>query len=128
MSTEKFKAMKKLFNDYVDGVELSERKGATFYFPVHLDQKMRESGLEELELSVRSYHCLRRADLYTVGQLAQAIADGFTLTKIRNCGALSRAEIMEKMFFFQLHNIKPEKRTEYIDAVIRLNMEKKGMA
>ena len=52
--------------------------------------------IEDLDLSVRSYNCLRRANIQTVKQLIQAIQDG-ELDCIRSLGRKSIAEITAKV-------------------------------
>ena len=51
--------------------------------------------IEELDLSVRSYNCLKRAGIMTVGDIAAAGRDG--LMKLRNLGKLSYDEVIDKM-------------------------------
>lgn len=51
--------------------------------------------IDELDLTVRSYNCLKKAQIETVGQLAKL---GLSeLLKIKNLGRKSLTEIMEKM-------------------------------
>lgn len=51
-----------------------------------------------LNLSVRSYNCLKRANCHTVGDILDCIGeDGQGLRKIRNLGSRSETEIMEKI-------------------------------
>ncbi len=51
--------------------------------------------IDELDLTVRSSNCLKKAGLDTVGELAKMSAD--ELMKIKNLGRKSYEEIMEKM-------------------------------
>lgn len=51
--------------------------------------------ISELELSVRSNNCLRRAKIYTIGDLAQKTRED--LMRIRNLGWRSLNEIVDKM-------------------------------
>lgn len=54
-----------------------------------------EKSVEELELSVRSFNCLKRANINTVGDLINMTLD--ELMKIRNLGKKSLDEIIEKV-------------------------------
>lgn len=54
-----------------------------------------EVKIEELDLTVRSYNCLKKAAIETVGQLAKMSAND--LMKIKNLGKKSYDEILEKM-------------------------------
>lgn len=51
--------------------------------------------IDELDLTVRSYNCLKKAQIETVGQLAKLGLP--ELLKIKNLGRKSLTEIMEKM-------------------------------
>jgi DNA-directed RNA polymerase subunit alpha len=54
-----------------------------------------EMKIEELELSVRSYNCLRSAEIKTIGELIQKTEED--LSKARNFGKKSLQEIIEKL-------------------------------
>ncbi|MDR0785209.1 MAG: DNA-directed RNA polymerase subunit alpha [Treponema sp.] len=54
-----------------------------------------ETSIEELELSVRSYNCLKGADIKTIGELIQKNEDD--LNKARNFGRKSLQEIIDKL-------------------------------
>ena len=51
--------------------------------------------IEDLDLSVRSYNCLRRAGIQTLQELAEKTM--FDMMKVRNLGRKSLKEIHEKM-------------------------------
>ena len=67
---------------------------------VELDTKMpRKSydmSVDELDLSVRSWNCLRRADIKTIGDACKAARAG-SLLKMRNLGRKSLEEIVTKL-------------------------------
>ena len=106
----------------IQGVELNAKKGGSFRFKMHLTPKMEETSIEGLELSIRSYHCLKRAGFETIGQLTDAISKGSDLKKIRNCGAKSVREIMEKLFVFQYESLSAERRERWLREVVELNV------
>ncbi|MBE6038328.1 MAG: DNA-directed RNA polymerase subunit alpha [Anaerofustis stercorihominis] len=54
-----------------------------------------EMSIEELELSVRSSNCLRRADIHTVEQLVSRTEE--EMSKVRNLGKKSLNEIKKKL-------------------------------
>ena len=56
---------------------------------------MKELELDELELSVRAYNCLRRAGIRTVEDLCNKTEDD--MMRVRNLGRKSLYEILEKM-------------------------------
>ena len=54
--------------------------------------------ITELNLSVRSYHCLKRAECNTIGDVYACMGeDGQGLRRIRNLGMRSEAEIIERI-------------------------------
>ena len=118
--SENYKVMKEIFNS-IDGVNLSERKGNTFYYTFHLTKQMEEAGVEELDLHVRAYNGLKRAGIDTIGQLAQAIAGGTDIRRIRQCGAKSYSEIMEKLFLYNLIHLPSDKRAVFIMETVDKN-------
>ena len=123
MMTEQRPTLKGIMNR-LEGVELRDRHGRKFYYPLRLTKQMRETPLEALELSVRSFNCLKRAGYSTVGELVDSISEGKELRSIRNCGARSVREIMEQLFLFQYTSLKTEKRDAYLAEVVRMNLEK----
>ena len=54
-----------------------------------------ETPIEELDLTVRSYNCLKRHGVNTVGQLAECTESD--LLNIRNFGAKSIEEVKDKL-------------------------------
>lgn len=57
--------------------------------------KILDMTIEELDLSVRSYNCLKRAGINTVYELTQKTEDD--MMKVRNLGKKSLEEVIEKM-------------------------------
>jgi DNA-directed RNA polymerase subunit alpha len=51
--------------------------------------------IDELELSVRSYNCLKRAGINTVSELTNKTSD--EMMKVRNLGRKSLEEVLEKL-------------------------------
>ena len=51
----------------------------------------------------------------------EAIESGDDLRKIRNCGARSIDEIMEKLFCYQYEQLDEGQKVRYINKVIELN-------
>ena len=60
-----------------------------------LDKDNEDVKIEELDLTVRSYNCLKKASIDTIGQLAKMSAND--LMKIKNLGKKSYDEILDKM-------------------------------
>jgi len=57
--------------------------------------KLMEMSIEELELSVRSYNCLKRAGINTVGELTEKTDED--MMKVRNLGKKSLEEVKAKL-------------------------------
>ena len=51
--------------------------------------------IDELELSVRSYNCLKRANINTVKELCNKTQD--EMMKVRNLGRKSLEEVQQKL-------------------------------
>ena len=59
------------------------------------DGSIRDMTIDELELSVRSYNCLKRAGINTVGELCNKTPDD--MMKVRNLGRKSLEEVLAKL-------------------------------
>ena len=121
MKTDQRQSLKQIMNS-IEGVELKEKRGGKFHFPLHLTNQMSGLSIEALSLSVRSYNALKRAGFNTIGELARAISSGNDLKSIRNCGAKSTREIMEQLFLYQYFSLRPELREDYLLEVVALNV------
>ena len=89
----------KLLNDYnTMFVELVEgMDGMNILVARKEDErtKLFEKPIEEMELSVRSYNCLKRAGIETVGDLVKKTKG--EMMKVRNMGAKSMEEVIAKL-------------------------------
>ena len=127
MSKDQCQAVMEIMNG-LEGVELKRKAGGKFHFPMYMTQSMRSKSIDDLELSVRSYNCLKRAGYNTVGELAEAISSGMSLRKIRNLGATSAIEIMSSLFIFQYNSLPAESQYGYLMDVIRANYEHRDIS
>lgn len=117
---EKKESVREILNGF-EGAKVKEKKGSRLRFRMHLTEKMEGASIEALELSVRAYNSLKRAGFDTVGQVAEAVAGGEELRRIRNCGVKSAREIMESLFLYQLSCLPEHKREAYLREVVALN-------
>ncbi len=79
-------------------INLSESaQTATFIPNTKTDEKEKVMGMtiDELELSVRSYNCLKRAGIDTVESLVDKTSED--MMKVRNLGSKSLQEVLEKL-------------------------------
>ncbi|TCK93442.1 DNA-directed RNA polymerase subunit alpha [Natranaerovirga hydrolytica] len=67
-------------------------------------EKVLEMSIDELELSVRSYNCLKRAGINTVEELTNRTPED--MMKVRNLGRKSLEEVLAKLDELDLH-LKP---------------------
>ena len=97
------------------------RKSGRFRFPIYINEKLYDTGIEVLELSVRASNCLEQAGYTTIGKLVEKIDKGEDLKRFRNCGAKTVDEIMEQLFCYQYSQLKEEKKVKYIRRLMELN-------
>ena len=64
-------------------------------------EKVLEMNIDELELSVRSYNCLKRAGINTVEELCSRPSED--MMKVRNLGRKSLEEVINKLAMMGLH-------------------------
>ena len=62
--------------------------------------KVLEMNIEEMDLSVRSYNCLKRAGIHTVADLTRKTEED--MLKVRNLGRKSLDEVIAKLRGFGL--------------------------
>ena len=63
-----------------------------------IPSRIYETPIEELELSVRAYNCLKRASITKVGEILERLKKGKEeLLTIRNFGQKSLDELMERL-------------------------------
>ena len=87
----------KLFQN-IDGLpeEIEEDEDSTFNEePVDETGKILEMTIEDLDLSVRSFNCLKRAGINTVADLVEKSED--EMMKVRNLGRKSLDEVKKKL-------------------------------
>jgi DNA-directed RNA polymerase subunit alpha len=90
-------------------VDLSDEARETAIMVEKDDQDMEkilEMTIEELDLSVRSYNCLKRAGINTVQDLANRTEED--MMKVRNLGRKSLEEVIQKLDALGLHLSKSE--------------------
>ncbi len=85
---EHFKVIENL-NEFIKEREFIKQTVA----PVQ--NKKLDMKIEDLDLSVRSYNCLKRANINTVGELTQKTEE--EMMKVRNLGRKSLKEVIEKL-------------------------------
>lgn len=80
---------------FVDLSEVAKDATVIAESPEAAKESIADMSIDELELTVRSYNCLKRANINTVGELVGKSMD--ELSKVRNLGRKSLDEILEKI-------------------------------
>ncbi len=75
-------------------LEIEQRKYMVENEEKVVDSKL-DKKIEDLDLSVRSYNCLKRANINTVGELTQKSEE--EMMKVRNLGRKSLKEVVQKL-------------------------------
>jgi len=83
------------FNLFVDLSDSAKSAEIMIEREEGLREKMLEMTIEELDLSVRSYNCLKRAGINTVEDLAAKTEE--EMMKVRNLGRKSLEEVLKKL-------------------------------
>ena len=86
----------RLFQNMAGISEEEEEEAGTFLEPQENDTaKVLEMTIEDLDLSVRSYNCLKRANINTVADLTAKTEE--EMIKVRNLGRKSLEEVKKKL-------------------------------
>lgn len=88
--------------------EIIAEQTYTYQVEEKVSNKKLEKKVEELDLSVRSYNCLKRAGIHTVGELTQKTEE--EMMRVRNLGRKSLKEVVQK-----LHEIGLDLKHSYDD-------------
>lgn len=97
-------AAKILVKHFESFVEISQAAAGEPVFTDRVEDpksKHEDKTIEELDLSVRSYNCLKRAGISTVNELCSKSED--EMMKVRNLGKKSLKEVKEKIESMGLH-------------------------
>ncbi|MBP5686304.1 MAG: DNA-directed RNA polymerase subunit alpha [Clostridia bacterium] len=89
-------------------VSLSEIGNIGILVPPEEDKRLKilEMAIEDMDLSVRSYNCLKRANIHTVEDLTKKTEDD--MLKVRNLGKKSLDEVIYKLESYGLKLQDPE--------------------
>ena len=89
------KVLSEHLNLFIDLSEAAQQVDVMVEKENDAQEKVLEMNIDELELSVRSYNCLKRAGIQTVQELASKTEDD--MIKVRNLGKKSLKEVKEKL-------------------------------
>ena len=86
-----------ILSEHINLFSLSNVREDTILKPSQagMETKIREMNIEDMDLSVRSYNCLKRANIHTVDDLTKKTVDD--MLKVRNLGRKSLDEVIAKL-------------------------------
>ena len=92
----------KILCEHIELFKLSDVMSGPIVVPPKQDitGKIREMSIEDMDLSVRSYNCLKRANIHTVDDLTKKTEDD--MLKVRNLGKKSLDEVIYKLSTYGL--------------------------
>ena len=92
----------KILGEHIELFKLSDIMSGPIVVPPKQDVagKIREMSIEDMDLSVRSYNCLKRANIHTVDDLTKKTEDD--MLKVRNLGKKSLDEVIYKLSTYGL--------------------------
>jgi DNA-directed RNA polymerase subunit alpha len=92
----------KILGEHIELFKLSDIMSGPIVVPPKQDitGKIREMSIEDMDLSVRSYNCLKRANIHTVDDLTKKTEDD--MLKVRNLGKKSLDEVIYKLSTYGL--------------------------
>ena len=86
-------------------------------------KKLCETNVSELDLSVRSYNALMRANCKTIGEAITAINEA-KLFAVRNLGVKSIAEIRRLILEYGYAQASDRRKKEFLHRLVQLNPKK----
>ena len=89
------KVLSEHLNSFIDLSENAKTAEIMVEKEDNVKEKVLEMNIDELELSVRSYNCLKRAGINTVEELTNRTSED--LMKVRNLGRKSLEEVLAKL-------------------------------
>lgn len=97
--------------------------GSKLPVSIPLSRAACETEVAEMELSVRAYNCLRRANITTVGELADLAMDG-RINQLRNMGIKTIREIQTKLLCFAYHTAPATWKKEFLENLVEKKIRK----
>ena len=80
---------------FIDLSEIAKNMSIMSQKELSMKDKILETSIEDLEFSVRSYNCLKRAGIHTVADIVNKSEQD--MIKVRNLGKKSLDEVMNKI-------------------------------
>lgn len=107
--------------NYGIAMTLSTAFGKNINIAIGFSKSDCDKTIEEIDLSVRAFNSLKRADVYTVGEVVDAIASD-RINKIKNLGAKTRNEIKTRMLELAYGSLSEFEKKQFLMTTIEKNV------
>ena len=98
---------------------LNSTFGKSVFVSLPFGQKVLNRPIEDMELSARSYNCLKRKTVNSVDNLVDLLSNANSLVAMRGIGAKSIAEIKTKLMCFAYDHLSEKKQLEFLANVVQ---------
>lgn len=93
--------------------KVREIRDGEVVYPFYMGKQFVEVDIADLNLTVRSYNCLKRMGWNVVGDIIQNIDTKQELLKVRNLGRTSSDEIFQNLLDFHEELLSPNEKSIY---------------
>lgn len=104
-------------------ITLSEVFGKNIKISVPFSQRACETSIDELDFSVRASNAMKRAGIFTIGEVIDLIASE-DLTRIRNLGKKTVNEIKTRILLFGYDKLTEQEKKRFFYEVTTKNCMK----
>ena len=87
---------------------------------VPFSEKACKDSIEEIQFSARAYNSMRRAGIFTIGDVIDLLQDE-SLLKVRNLGQKSYCEIQTKILVYGYDRLNEREKLAFFSDVVREN-------
>lgn len=97
--------------------------GSNIRVSIPMTRSFCDRGVDELDLSVRSFNGLKRCGVMTVRELTDIIISDGGISKVRNLGKKSISEIKTKLLNLAYNDLNDKERLEFWHKFVELNAD-----
>lgn len=95
--------------------------GSSVRVSIALSQKTCDTEIDTLDFSVRANNAMKRAGLFTLGEVAEIIASG-ELAKIRNLGKKTENEIKTRLLVYGFERLSDKEKKDFFADTLDRNL------
>ena len=96
--------------------------GESFKVRLPLSKKALETSLDEIDFSVRAANSLKRAKIFSVGDVVKSIEDG-SISSIRNLGKKTKTEIVTKLLLYGYEKLNSKEKLAFFRDIVYENIK-----